>query len=70
MSTRVRHGTRHNTDGERRHEHNPGFGHHDEFLLKSAQFQRLCGKRPESRVADDSPFAHVADFTLRPKIVV
>jgi hypothetical protein len=71
MSTGVCYGARHNTDSERRDEHSRGFGHHDELLLKSAQFQRLCGRQqPESPVADYSPFAQLDDFTLRPKLVV
>ena len=44
MSTRVCHGGWRNTDSERQDECNPGLGHHDEFLLKAAQFQRLSHK--------------------------
>src|SRR5215468_11285970 len=41
MNTRVCHGGWRNTDSERHDECAPGLGHHDEFLLKSAQLQRL-----------------------------
>jgi hypothetical protein len=36
MSTRVRYGTWRKTKSKRHAERDPGFGHHDEFLLKSA----------------------------------
>ena len=41
MSTRVCHGGWRSTNSERHDECTPGLGHHDEFLLKSAQLQRL-----------------------------
>jgi len=64
----VCHGAWRNTDSERHDECNPGLGHHDEFLLKSAQFQGLSDKA--AALADYSPFAQSMTLRCDQKIVV
>jgi len=43
ISARMRHGGWRNTNSKRHDEGDPGFGHDDEFLLRSVQFPRLSG---------------------------
>jgi hypothetical protein len=44
MSARMRHGTWRDPNSKRHDEGDPGFGHDDELLLRSVQFQRLSRK--------------------------
>jgi hypothetical protein len=47
ISARLRDGAWRNTNSKRHDEGDPGFGHDDEFLLRSVQFQRLSAKARE-----------------------
>jgi hypothetical protein len=61
----MRHGAWRNTDSECHDEHNGGFGHHDELLLKSAQYQEALrhGSGPRALSPTAAPLPNL--MTLR-----